>query len=285
MENKKVLAPDKFEGMSIFCPPLCCELAGRSFKLVMEDGYDYAVKFIDGKKLVFGREGDEGTYDYECLKSEALTYFVNFEIPGRFPRVGISIVLDTEQSLATMVTSNLGQDPTYPRMTAVEFTFGAIEKPDGTVPKIRHGYTDELVGRAVNWCYGTFDVVHIYVTERLYRVGFSPRRIESMRRRAEAEGRTFTPNANPMGAYEDYAHYIKIKDDLYLVDLQETHLCRSRGHGNSLLFLMNFKDMHDVGRSFGTNDDGEDENYTFGAFGADYDASETIKRESRYFIR
>ncbi len=87
------------------------------------------------------------------------------------------------------------------------------------------------------------------------------------------------------GVYEDHAAYIKIKDGVYLVSLLETQLCRQRGHGNSLLFLMNLNEMHDVGRSFGTNDAGEDENYTFGAFGEDYDASDTLALKSTYYIR
>ena len=286
MGSAKNLQPEKFEGMSIFRPPLCRELTGRQFSLVMDDGFDRVIHFVSDNELSVSVNGGEAAiYAYECLKAEDKTYFVNYEIPGKWPRVGVSIVLDLEQSLVTAATANLGQNPAYPRMPAIEFTFGAIEGEDGTVPTIRHGYTRDLVGRGINWCYGTFDVIHVYASERFYRVGFSPRRIESMRRKAEAEGRTFTPMANPMGAYEDYADYIKIKDDVYLVSLLETNLCRTRGHGNSLLFVMNFKDMHDVGRSFGTNDDGGDENYTFGAFGEDYDATETLNRESHYFIR
>ena len=77
----------------------------------------------------------------------------------------------------------------------------------------------------------------------------------------------------------------KVKDGVYIVSLLETLLCRTRGHGNSLLFLMNLNEMHDVGRSFGTNDKGEDENYVFGAFGCDFDAHETLERKSTFHIR
>jgi hypothetical protein len=48
---------------------------------------------------------------------------------------------------------------------------------------------------------------------------------------------------------------------------------------------MNLKAMHDVGCSFGTNDEGEDENYTFGAFGEYIDASDVISKPSTYYIR
>ena len=36
-------------------PPLCYELAGKTFELVMDNGYDYELKFIDGEKLSYGR--------------------------------------------------------------------------------------------------------------------------------------------------------------------------------------------------------------------------------------
>ena len=47
---------------------------------------------------------------------------------------------------------------------------------------------------------------------------------------------------------------------------------------------MNLKEMHDCGRSFGTNAEGLDENYTFGAFGTRYDAGREMSLESMYYI-
>ena len=170
-------------------------------------------------------------------------------------------------------------------MPSADFTFGAIQRSDGTVPGIRHGYTPDLVGKAVNWNYGHFDVVHVYSSERYYRVAFSPARLRRMQERMQAEGQP-APEAGALRrVYEDYGSYVKIKDGLYIVSLLETILCRKRGHGNSLLFVMNFHDLHDVGRSFGTNDQGGDENYVFGAFGEYFDARETLEKESTYHIR
>lgn len=287
MNEPRTLTPDQFEGMSIFRPPLCHELCGREFLLVMDDGYDRKLIFTDRQTLLFSRlEEAPKAYAYDCLKAEKTTYLVNFEVPGAFPRKGITLILDLESSLVTMAVAHLGQDPKFPRMPALDFIFGAIQRPDGTCPAIRHGYTPELVGRAVTWNYGTFDVVHVYSSERYYRVAFTPERLCRMAERMKAEGREPpAPGSAQRGVYEDHAAYIKVKDGVYIVSLLETLLCRSRGHGNSLLFLMNLNDMHDVGRSFGTNDAGEDENYVFGAFGADFDASETLARKSTFHIR
>ncbi len=286
MDEEKILLPRKFEGMSIFCPPLCHELTGREFTLIMDDGYDRKIAFPErGTILCAKAEEEPRTYACDVLKADRDTYFVNFEVPGLSPRTGITLILDLEQSLVTMATAHLGQDPKYPCMPAIEFLFGAIRREDGSAPTIRHGYTPDLVGRAIAWNYGTFDVVHVYSSERYYRVAFTPERIQRMVERMKAEGREMPKGDAPRGVYEDYAAYIKIKDGLYVVSLLETLLCRMRGHGNSLLFLMNLKEMHDVGRSFGTNDKGEGENYVFGAFGRDFDARDTLERKSTYHIR
>ncbi|MBO4407386.1 MAG: MoaF N-terminal domain-containing protein, partial [Clostridia bacterium] len=189
MSEEKILLPGKFEGMSIFRPPLCYELSGKEFTLVMDDGYDRKAVFADRKTLLFGKAEDEPeSFACDCLKADRSTYFVNFEVPGLTPRTGITLILDLEQSLVTMVTAHLGQDPKFPRMPAVEFLFGAIRREDGTVPTIRHGYTPDLVGRAIDWNYGTFDVVHVYSSERYYRVAFTPERIRRMVERMKAEG-------------------------------------------------------------------------------------------------
>ena len=89
MDDEKILLPGKFEGMSIFRPPLCHELCGKEFTLVMDDGYDRKVVFTDRTTLLYGKTGEAPeSFAYDCLKAEARTYFINFEKPGLSPRVG-----------------------------------------------------------------------------------------------------------------------------------------------------------------------------------------------------
>ena len=76
MDQPKVLEPEQFEGMSIFRPPLCHELAGRSFQLDMDDGYLRRLELVNRETLRFGKAEEEPRlYRYECLKAEAQTYF------------------------------------------------------------------------------------------------------------------------------------------------------------------------------------------------------------------
>lgn len=289
MENtakKELPKPPVFEGMSQFRPPLCFELVGQTVELCLDNGYDYQLFFKDRKALTFGKaEEEKKEYAYDCLKVDDTTYFVNFEMTGVTPRTGATFVLDTEQSLVTANFTTIGVNPKYPKMPYPRIIFGGIKKADGTVPTIRHGYTTDLVGKAIRWSYGTFAVVHVYSSERYYRltiaredlIGREPRDPEAARERQRRD---------EMRLYEEPGDYIKIKEGIYIFNANEEMGCRERGQGNNLFFLMNLNRMHDVGRSFGhAGDTGLPENYTYGAFGKYYDASDILARESTEYIR
>ena len=282
---KELPKPKTYEGMSQYRPPLCFELAGKRFELVMDDGYEYLLSFKDRKTLEYGvLGGSTASYEYDCLKADDDTYLVNFEYTGSSPRAGIAFILDMEQSLVTENYCTVGENPRYPQMPKPKIIFGAIRKEDGTVPHIRHGYTEDLVGRSIKWSYGTFAVVHVYSSERYYRLTIpdeaferlkkeNPERYEELRKR---NGETL---------YEEPGDYIKIKDGIYAFNANEEMACREGRFGSNLFFLMNLDRMHDVGRAFGHNDDGVPENYTYGAFGEYYDTTELHQRKSTEYIR
>ena len=282
------MQPSQFTGMlSVFRPPLVYELTGRRFTLVFDDGYDRNLVFKDRKTLSFGTEGEEKDYAYECLKSADRCYFVNFEDPDLRPRLGITLVLDLMQDLVTMVLAHMYVNPKIPGMPSSDYVFGGILREDGTVPTIRHGFTTDLVGTSISWNYGRFDIAHVYATEHYYRVSFSARGLaRAYRGRPELRqggmgGRTPTPQ----DIYEDFLTPIKIRDRIYLVDLLETVKARQQGHGNSILVLMNLEEMHDIGRSFGSNREGGTGNNTLGAFGVYHDASSVLAKKSTLYIR
>jgi hypothetical protein len=79
----------KYEGvLSQYRPPLCYELVGRSFTLVMDNGYDYVLSFEDKSRLTYGKAGQEpSSYEYECLKGDDTTYFLVFEVDGASPHM------------------------------------------------------------------------------------------------------------------------------------------------------------------------------------------------------
>jgi hypothetical protein len=276
--------PPEFEGMSQYRPPKCFELVGEKFELVMDDGYDYTAEFVDRDHIIFGRKGEEKQYDYDCAKPEDLTYFVNIELTGAVPRTGVTLVLDTEQSLVTSCICTVGQNPRYPKMTKGRILFGAIRRPDGTVPTIRHGYTRDLLGKSINWHYGKQETAHVYYSERYYRLTHTPESMEERRRR-DPEFIRAREEEDARRTYEDHCDYIKIKDGVYAFHVDEELVCLERGSGNNLFFLMNLNRLHDVGRSFGHNGEGQPENYIYGAVGEYYDASDVFKRETTEYIK
>lgn len=284
-EKKELPKPKEYEGMSQYRPPLNYELVGKSFELVMDTGYVYALTFLDRVTLSYGQKGETpAIYSYDCLKADEDTYFINFSISKKAPVSALAIILDMEQSLVTTGFASVDVNPRYPTMPKTEINFGAVRREDGTIPTIRHGYTADMVGRAIAWNYGTSEVVHIYSSERYYRLAVTPE--ETARRKAadpEAYARREANNARRL--YEEPADYIKIKDGMYIFNANEVMKCREVGFGSNLLFLMDLNRLHDVGRSFGYKANGETENYTFGAFGRYYDCSELIARPSTEFIR
>ena len=283
---KKVsVSPGKFEGMSQYRPPLNFELVGRSFELIMDDGYDYILEFADRKKLKYGQKShDLNEYAYDCLKADDDTYFVNFEVTGAEPRAGLTFILDLEQSLVTQNYCTVGQNPRYPKLPKTNITFGGIRKEDGSVPRIRHGYTDDLVGRSICWRYGTLSVVHVYCSSRYYRLTMPEDALELLKEKDPVAYENLH-NRDEHYLYEEPCDYIKIKDGIYVFSMTEAMANRDRNEGNNLFFLMNLDRMYDVGRSFGHNEKNEGENYTYGAFGAYYETPELLARKSTEFIR
>ncbi len=283
--QKEPSLPLKTGALDQFRPPLCYELVGKTFDLVMDNGYDYELKFIDKETLSYGKVSEsKKVYEYDCLKGDDTTFFVNLEMVGETPRTGLTFILDTEQSLVTVEYIRIGVNPRLPKLPVTEIIFGAIKKEDGTIPRIRHGFTNEMVGKAIDWNYGNFSVVHIYSSERYYRLTMNREEVER-RRAANPEAFANRQAMDASRVYEEPSEYIKIKDGLYVFSMTELQNCITRGQGNNLLFLMNLNRMYDVGRSFGYNGEGNPENYTYGAYGQYYDASDLLARKSTDYIR
>ena len=57
MTKGEIPKPYQYEGMSQYRPPLCFELVGKTFELVMDSGFDYELTFTDRRKLSYGELG------------------------------------------------------------------------------------------------------------------------------------------------------------------------------------------------------------------------------------
>ncbi|MDR2648803.1 MAG: molybdenum cofactor biosynthesis F family protein [Clostridiales bacterium] len=273
-----------FEGVSQYRAPFNFELAGREYKLVMNTEPDYFVRFIDGHTLEWSTfEGRAEREYYDCGKADELTYFVNFELHTVQPRTNITLALDLENRLVSFVRSITGFHKKYPYLIKLEFDFGALDIPGFPLPFKRHGYTSDLVGKRVHWHYSpNFEIIHVYYSPYYMRGAFTPDSPVMQNRTPEQDAYA------KKYPYDEPAVYIKIKDGVYLVSCNEVNMSRIGHTGNSLLFLMDLKRMHDVGRSFGHAGLNEGkvhgENYLFSAFGKFVYSDGVIESEENAWI-
>jgi hypothetical protein len=258
-----------FEGISRYCQPFNYELAGKRFHLVMDRDNDYDISFIDGHYLEWSESSAAPQkYYYECEKADETSYLVNFELRGAIPRMGYSLIVDMEQRLVTLVKARARFSEKYPNMVDSAIDFGAIALDGYPLPKIRHGYTADLVGKRIKWVYSPeFVIIHVYYHPNYVRATFPPGIFEKVLPTPEAR-ESWNKNT-----YDERAAYIKIKKNMYLVEIIEQNSAKAGWTGNSLLFLMDLERVHDVGRSFGNHRDPKDErkivpeNYMFAAYG------------------
>jgi hypothetical protein len=259
-----------FEGLSRYREPFNYELAGRKFKLVMDLDDDYYLDFVDGRVLAWGDfDKPPERYYYECNKIDESTYFVNFELSGAKPRSNFTLVLDLEQRLVTLCKSYTNFSRKYPTLVETEFDFGALDMDGFPLPRIRHGYTADLIGKRIKWHYSPeFVMIHVYYSPFYIRGIIPPENLPDMVDVPAEDAALWADNP-----YDEKARFIKIKRNLYLVNIIEQNMSKRGLPGNSLLFLMDTERVHDVGRSFGhagnvgPGNSHEPEIYLFAAYG------------------
>ncbi|GHV02317.1 hypothetical protein FACS189485_02420 [Spirochaetia bacterium] len=272
-----------FQGLSRYRQPFNHELAGKKYRLVMDHDPDYFVNFLTGHTLEWSEfDKPPQKYYYECGKAEESTYFINFELKGAVPRTGLTLIVDLEQRLVTLNKTTTDFSEKYPTLVESEFDFGAIDIDGFPLPKIRHAYTADLVGKRIHWTYSPeFKIIHIYYSPHFIRADFPPGFFPDM---TEEQKEAWKDHP-----YDEKATYIKIKRNIYALSIIEQNYSKNGGPGNSLYFLMDLERVHDVGRSFGhagnvgAGNKLEGENYMFAAYG-DFVASDgKIEAERRVY--
>ena len=75
----------------------------------------------------------------------------------------MTLILDLMTRLVTVVDTYVGYKKEYPTMCDHVYDFGAIAVPGHPLPEKRHGYTNDLVGKRIQWHYGPeFSIIHVY---------------------------------------------------------------------------------------------------------------------------
>ena len=244
-----------------YCPPKCFELAGKSFKFILdrgEDTGDFLLNFIDETKVSFtGPNGKRtGEAKYECRKADDWTYLVTFCLYD--PRENYTFVIDKEQKLVTFLRCTKGENPYYPYLIDSHWTFGYIfvEGEEHTDYK-RHDFTDDVVGTGIKWVYGhELATVHVYYHPKWYRITYPGAAAKSKEQLEMNENLNNAVN-NLLPGSDEPAFYVKIKEGMYLVSVTEQNMEKILGskmgfRSDTLCFLDNWNRMYSVGRGYGT---------------------------------
>lgn len=233
-----------------FKPDYTDALAGKKLEIAFADGLHYTFDFKDAHQLFWScdaaanqNESSEAYYEALLVPGAPHIVFVQQYVQGSAPPTAHSLVIDTETGLVTLCLATIGV-PAAAREVSRTWHFGLIE--GYADPGYRHAHTTELVGKAVFWTYYEKEQVrvkHIYSAPLYY----------SYTMLDPATGNCWMAS-NP-------ADYVKITDDVFIFSFVE-----ERQGGTQGFFVINTKELHDVGSFFGLQPHGL-ECYTFGAKG------------------
>lgn len=269
----------KFPGLSQYRGPLCYELAGKTFRLVMDNGKAFSLDFPDEKRLRWCEEGNPPrTDEYRCLKGDDTTYLVHLRLPEEDGRFAYNWILDTAQRLVTLVILEWRYEKDLDHLVRSIPYFGAIDVPGLPLPELRHHFSARMVGGHIFWHYNPGHVLqHIYHSPRAIRAstgdGLTP--VETQRNRmkyllespdpkdreeAERSIEAFRQRETFYPLFEEPCFHIWIKENLNLFCFVEEIMCRrSPNHdqgGGGLLLLQDIERLLEVGVSFSARDCG-----------------------------
>lgn len=219
-------------------------ILGQRLELSFPNDATLTLSFRSKTELAWDdSNGAQGSGFYRALSAPGhpRVVFVHQYRDGLWPPTCVDLVLDLETGYATVVIAQLGGDE-RPREAVHTIRFGEITGIPHPADAEPHGYTTDLIGKAIHWEMPAFTkkppIKHIYLSPLYYGI-FMTR-----------EDGTCYMAADP-------ADYIRIRGNLYLVSVIE-----ARRSGIQLNFLINTDLLEDVVGHFGIsagNERGQDE--------------------------
>ena len=259
-------------GLKQYIQPRSSELSGKNLELHLDDLSPVCIHFMDSRNLAWAYLGECLRWErYECVKGDETTFMVSFLLSERTPATCVTLVWDIFAAQITAVIATLGEDECKPRLVTSKAHFGVQKQDHKPLSPLRHGYTNELVGKRIIWQYNPNDeVMHIYHSKTHLRLGVSEARLIDPATQEQKNG--FSRYLDRVGIYpyyEEPAYYIKIKEGMYLYSVTEStmnHLLPAQG-GSELLVLLNAQRERYIGRIFGIGPLGAVEMVFIGAIG------------------
>jgi hypothetical protein len=232
-----------FEGRSIMSSFNTMEVSeymvGKKFTLRYDNGPGWEYDITDANQLKWRAEGARAWHVDKYQGYEAAKDIIIFShiCTGSDPLRCLTQAVDFSKALATCVDAQLGNGR-KPWEVGHRAIFGVLELKGGPTPPAveRHGFTTELVGRALSWTYGEFmQSIHVYSSPNSYSW-------------------TIILGRNAGGwMWSSPCLYVKLRDDAYLMSWTED-AC----NGNQGTFILNPRIMHDGGFFFGIGDNSPD---------------------------
>jgi len=235
-------------------------LAGRTFRLNLEDGSRWELIFRDAGTLEWNinkgaDRGEQGRAGYVATCPREQIFFVDYIHP-RAAATAVSLVMDLNRNIATALIGQLPGEATARQdlfsriegnteLTAVDAKFLSAAVDGGYTDQTpRHMPTTELVGKRVQYVYSRTEAYeHIYLNENLYTWHCLAGVEQGL-------------------ADTDRCHHYKIADQLYLFVWREK-LVPTMG-----VVIIDMQQKKTTGKLFGyeTNDFGKLTNAPVGAY-------------------
>lgn len=218
--------------------------AGKSFTFRGDDGYSVLYIFTSDTELQYRIEGEYGwhTEKYGASMLDDELVILGHYRTGAYPPASHVLALDFKNGLATCIDARFGSKYDLHDIDA-NYHFGYIDM-EGLVPLriARHGFTDELLGRAFTWTYSDLmSSIHIYNAPHSYSWTII------------ANAKAGTPGNRAGGpVWSSPCEYIKLRDDVYIMNWIE-----HKWEGMMGCACMNLRIMHDCGFTFGISHDGK----------------------------
>jgi hypothetical protein len=209
------------------------DFSGKSLTVRTDSGPVLEYRFDEIRKLRWRFAGDNNWRDafYEMYEADDELFFFAHFLDAEFPRSCAMVALDMKNGLTTLIKGTTGT-PYRNNETTPDFYFGVIEM-DGIIPPRyhRHGWTDEMVGKAVTWNYQPgnpgLTSMHLYLTPHTYSWVI------------------FLTNGAGGMQWSSPGWYSKVRDGVYIMAWVE-EAC----NGTLGVICYNEKTMHDAGFGF-----------------------------------
>jgi len=210
---------------------LATRLVGKQLTVRMDNGPSIDYDFGDARNLKWRFQGDNQwrTARYEMYEPDDELYFFAHLLDAEFPRSCAMVALDMKNGLATLVKGTTGT-PFRNNETHPTYYFGVFHMQGGPTPPtyIRHGWTDEMVGKAVTWNYQPgnpgLTSMHFYAAPHTYSWVI------------------FQPDGSGGLQWSSPGWYSKVRDGVYIMAWVE-EAC----NGTLGVILFNERLMHDAG--------------------------------------